>query len=450
VLNKEQMGHMQSTRQNILSYFLMSSDLKGTIENPGFYFRKDNDKQADLDALLLTQGWRKYLYTKPTGNFPFQPEPKLTVSGSVSGIMFKNKKKKVELTMMTFGHSRSVQSQTTDNQGRFNFSLNDEYGEEQNILIQSTNKSGKKKNFSITIERNESPNISFDHKKTMEGIDSIVHELVEKNIERKTVEDAYRLSKGTILLEEVVVEGYNMTSDRKKVMKKYGMPDEIITGEDLQEKKQEWSTELFAVLKNKFPEKIFISRVQYRGGGFLMAHVNSDEMTLVVIDGVPANRFEYPMLAHIPISEVKGFEIIVSARNFAAIFRETFPSYPPLGAPPTGNVIAIYTRAGEGMAGIVTPVGMLKTNIPVFSPRREFYAPKYDNIQPDDWYKPDLRALVHWEPNIMVNSLGKASRTFYNGDNLGEMLVVVEAISENGELGYQELTYKVKKNENGY
>ncbi|MDD7915341.1 hypothetical protein [Polaribacter ponticola] len=65
VLNKEQMGQMQNTRQNILSYFLLSSDLKGKIENPGFYFSKENTNHNNLDALLLTQGWRKYHYTKP-------------------------------------------------------------------------------------------------------------------------------------------------------------------------------------------------------------------------------------------------------------------------------------------------------------------------------------------------------------------------------------------------
>src|ERR1035437_3073748 len=36
VLNREQMGQIQSMRENILSYFLLSSDLKGDIENPGF------------------------------------------------------------------------------------------------------------------------------------------------------------------------------------------------------------------------------------------------------------------------------------------------------------------------------------------------------------------------------------------------------------------------------
>ena len=34
---------------------------------------------------------------------------------------------------------------------------------------------------------------------------------------------------------------------------------------------------------------------------------------------------------------------------------------------------------------------------------------------------------------------------FYNADKLGEMMVVVEAISLDGRIGYQEYTYEVEK-----
>ena len=196
VLNKEQLGQLQSTRQNILSYFLLSSDLKGEIENPGFYFSKDPDRYKDLDALLLTQGWRKYLYTKPMDKILFQPEPKLTVSGSVGGIIFQKRKKEVELTMMTFGKSRSIQTQRTDSTGRFNFNVNDEYGQNLNILIQSASKSGQKMNYTIALDKKESPAISFNHILSIGKVDSVVHTLVEKNIERKKVDETFLLSAG--------------------------------------------------------------------------------------------------------------------------------------------------------------------------------------------------------------------------------------------------------------
>lgn len=444
VLNNKQMGQMQSTRQNILSYFLLSSDLKGEIENPGFYFSKDNDsRHHDLDALLLTQGWRRYHYTKSIDSILFQPEPGLSVSGVVSRTLFQKKKKAIELTMMTFGHSHSIQTQTTDSLGRFDFNVSDEYGQDLNILIQSAKKSGEKKNYKIAINKKESLDVSFDHIKLVESVDSVALSLVEKNIERKMVEDAFRLSTGITYLDEVVIEGYKMTPERKIVMEKYGKPEHVISGEAIEEKEEKWSYGLYSVLMFNFRKQVIIKR---RADGELYASVvGSPGITLVVVDGVPVKYYNYGFIAFIPPSEVSSFEIIRNPKNFRELFLEAFPGVSHAEAPYLGSAIAIYTHGGKGLFGVKKPIGIVHTSIPVFSPPREFYEPKYKNISADDWIKPDLRALVHWAPNIKSDSLGKASMTFYNADNIGEMQVVVEAISEDGEIGYQEMFYNVKR-----
>jgi len=441
VLNKDQLGQIQSTHQNILSYFLLSSDLKGAIENPGYYFSKDQARHNDLDALLLTQGWRKYNYTRPADKILFQPESNLTVSGSVSGEIFNKKKKGVELTMMTFGKTRSFQSQITDSLGRFKFNLNDEYGQNLNVLIQSAKKSGVKMDYTIALDKKESPAVSFNHVLSVAKADSVVYTLVEKNIERKKVEDSFRLTSGNILLPEVVVEAYRMTPERKKVMEEYGKPTIVIEGKDIQAKEQKWSYGLFSVLMYNFPDQIEVKSFN----GVLYARVKNPEPTLFVIDGIPISRYDYISIPNIPPSEVKSFEVIPYANNFLSLFFQVYPFANPLKAPTVGNVIAIYTYGGKGIYGASRAVGIVKAAVPVFSASKEFYAPKYENLRPEDWFKPDLRALVHWDPKLKADSLGKISTAFYNADNTGEMQVVVEAISDKGEIGYQELDYKVKK-----
>lgn len=442
VLNNNQMGQMQTERQNILSYFLLSSDLKGDIEDPGYYFREGTSYE-DLDALLLTQGWRKYIYISPLREFISERETSLGVSGTVSGFLFNQKAKKADLTMMTFGHEQTIHTITTDSLGRFNFHLNDEYGQNLNILIQSTNKSGVKKDYTIVLDKKESPPVTFNHILTVEKVDSIVHALIEKNIERKKVEEAFPLSSGDIILDEVVVEGYRMTPERKKVAEEYGKPDRVIDGKEILAKEEKWSYGLYSVLLFNFPEII----VKRGRDGNLYARVRHDEMTLVVIDGIPVKYYDYPFIANIPPSEVISFEVIKYAKNFLDLFLETFPQASPLDAPVTGDVIAIYTYGRKGIYGATRTVGILKETIPVFSASREFYVPKYDNLKPEDWFKPDLRALIHWEPRLETDSQGKATTKFYNADNTGNMLVVIEAISEKGEIGYKEFTYKVSKKE---
>src|SRR5690606_27224675 len=96
VIDKKELGQMQSLRDNILSYFLLSSELKGVIENPGFYFNNSENKETDLDALMLTQGWRHYKYAKPYDKLTFKPETALTVSGTAINKSLNNKGNQVD------------------------------------------------------------------------------------------------------------------------------------------------------------------------------------------------------------------------------------------------------------------------------------------------------------------------------------------------------------------
>jgi hypothetical protein len=308
-------------------------------------------------------------------------------------------------------------------------------------LIQSSNRSGKKREYSIVLEKKVSPEITFNHFTSIGKVDSVVRQLVEKKVELKKVEETYKLSRG-IVLNEVKVEAYKMTPAREKVMQQYGKPDEVIDGETIQAKEEKWSYGLYSVLQSKFRDKIHIFRIW---DGELLAEVRSSAPTLIVVDGIVINHDDYNYIAYIPPDEVSSFEIIENIENRSKVWFEFCPECDPFSVPYSIDVIAIYTYGGNGLYGAQKTKGITKAIVPVFSIPKEFYAPKYQNLKPDDWYKPDLRALVYWEPRITSDSTGKTSAAFYNADIVGEMEVVVEAISENGEIGYKAVPYKVKK-----
>ncbi|AXG68260.1 hypothetical protein KORDIASMS9_00453 [Kordia sp. SMS9] len=73
---------------NIVSYFYLKPHVKGTVENPQYYFRNINRKKKyELDILLLTQGWSRYDWKnifeeKPNGNNRF--ENGITIIGKVN------------------------------------------------------------------------------------------------------------------------------------------------------------------------------------------------------------------------------------------------------------------------------------------------------------------------------------------------------------------------------
>ncbi len=53
------------SESNILAFYQLSTQIKGKIHNPSYYFNPINkNRKAALDLLMLTQGWRKYVWNE--------------------------------------------------------------------------------------------------------------------------------------------------------------------------------------------------------------------------------------------------------------------------------------------------------------------------------------------------------------------------------------------------
>ncbi len=445
VLNNEQLGEIQQTRNNIFTHMLLTSEIKGTVESPNIYFDEKNKKAwNDLEALMLTQGWSRYAFKDTIGfngtNLRFQPEPGLMVRGKVSGDK-KGKKKKnnVDLTLATFGSESSFLTQTSDDQGDFAFQVPDEYGQMINVIIQSVEK-GKQKTFNIEIDKHEKPAISFDQRTTLVKPDTYMADLVEKHQERKLIEDAWRVETGVRDLGEFIVEDYELTPEREEMMEKFGAPSDVIEGDEMRERAEGKLLPygLFGLLQSEYYDLIRV----YRYGADYFANVDND-YTLYIVDGKLVEMSQMAFLQHIPISEVKSFEIIRNPKNFAEMYQQFVKSSAPL--PGFRSIISIYTYSGNGVIGQRKAPGIFQGNIPTFSYEQEFYAPKYENLSRRDWLKPDYRALIHWDYDVEFDANGKAEIEFYNADNLGEMLVVVEVVTSDGKVAYKTSTFKVEE-----
>jgi len=58
-------NHMQN--EGLPAYMLLSSELKGHLNNPDYYFDKninEGERELNLDLLMMTQGWKYYDYSK--------------------------------------------------------------------------------------------------------------------------------------------------------------------------------------------------------------------------------------------------------------------------------------------------------------------------------------------------------------------------------------------------
>jgi len=107
---------------NILAYCNLSSQIRGKIYNPIYYFdEKNNNRMEALDLLLLTQGWRRYVWN--TTNQISQGEAFL--SDEITGTqIIKNKKKNKQVQgskqlIQVSGAKENVFFVWTDSVGNF-------------------------------------------------------------------------------------------------------------------------------------------------------------------------------------------------------------------------------------------------------------------------------------------------------------------------------------------
>lgn len=73
---------------NIMTDLLLSSELRGFIAKPAYYFEADDaDHRANLDLLMQVQGWRKYKWQELSdtayNHRRYKPETTMTVEGGV-------------------------------------------------------------------------------------------------------------------------------------------------------------------------------------------------------------------------------------------------------------------------------------------------------------------------------------------------------------------------------
>lgn len=107
---------------NILTHYHLSTQLKGRIFNPAYYYDKENKNRFEaLDLLLLTQGWRRYVWDAET----FTPCGEIFISDGVPGRQtFKSERKSRsvgngEQLVQVFGAEGDAQFVWTDSAGYF-------------------------------------------------------------------------------------------------------------------------------------------------------------------------------------------------------------------------------------------------------------------------------------------------------------------------------------------
>lgn len=402
------------TTTNIVSEILLSSELKGTISNPAWYFSNDPKAFAEADLLMMTNGWRNYHVSEALENNlvkpKIKPEQSQNISGTIKG-RFGKSYKEGQITMRTLGYKNTVMTNSDEN-GRFEF--NDfEYPDSTAYFIRCYNKNGKEdKVMDLKLDSITYPSVRIPlESSSVSTIKKVeLDEYLTKSNRKYLNEKGLR----QVDLPEVVIKE-RKKEEVKRIDNKMLMisdPDVSVSIDEIEADPPAHYIELLHKL-NRTVKKVIV----YWDG------IQTD----ITLEDLENESFGLPT-EHVvpPVTEVAQVDLyidIVSAQFFSASGNPViaFTTWPPEHYFQKELSILINRKMTVPL-GYQTPV--------------EFYSPQYDTPELKYDRVADLRSTIYWKPNLEADIDGNASVSFYTADAKTTYSVVVEGFTNEKKLIY--------------
>jgi len=397
---------------SILSSLLLTSDLKGAIEQPNYYFADvSNDTRFNLDVLMLTQGYRHFEWKQVLNDnntaAVYTAENGFDVSGQVKTISGKPVDGGTVTLMPQAGGA--LLTQTTDQDGNFTFK-NLVYDDKTPFMIQAKTAEGKS-NTKISISQAKAlTNIKTgDLMGPAQGVNGA-------GFDKTTQQPVYIADANSRALNAVTINerGINAGKLTAEVLGKNNLRDQSTLSNGLQGRLNG------VVLRQGVPYLADKVNPAMQGG----------PMLIVVDDTViPAGT----SIDNYNAADVESVNVLKN--NDATIY----------GVRGANGVLVLKLRKTQApvVSNNVMSPGLLYFTARGFYKARTFYSPVYEASTGAD-KKPDARTAIYWNPDIVTDKDGNASFDFFNADSKGNYRLVMEGIDEAGNIGRSILTYKVQ------
>lgn len=429
--------------RSIVSYMLLTSDLKGNVESPGYY----NDavthpeKWQHLNNLLLAQGWAGYDWTqafKPAKPFVYRNEEEFLIKGKVLNAF----NKPVAKSAITLFSKKPllVLDTLTDNKGNFIFRGITPI-DTPSFFISAKNKKGKSFNVGIEVEEFKPPVFSPTSDRIIPwfvNIDTGTYQTVNNQVALK--KEQLRVTGGN-MLKEVIINAKKVIKDSKN-LNGPGGADVIIDEEQLKKAGRTTLGELLEKNVKGFGVKIDkMGKMHYRVYTMLL-HLVIDGVNTEFFISPETPRYQYlkDIFEYYDAEEIKGIEVMVTGK-YQMSYTSTYLN-PIVDVPWDHAFIEVTTRGGKGPFMRKSIGTYLFKPMPFILPN-EFYSPKYTAGSVADMS--DIRSTIYWAPNIITDKDGKATIKFYAADNPGTYTVVIEGTDLQGHLGTNRKQIIVKK-----
>ncbi|RZL15754.1 MAG: carboxypeptidase regulatory-like domain-containing protein [Pedobacter sp.] len=422
VVKEDKVPTDENEEHTILSSLLLSSSLRGYIEQPNHYFTGAiHEHNLELDNLMLTQGYTRFDW-------------KNVISGTYNAANFKVEKTMVDVS----GVVKTLGNQPVANARVALFSLN-----------------------SAQMELTKS---DAQGKFVFPGM--LLDEGMRFNVQAKTPKNG---SKVQVMLDLVKPQGMTLNRNRPDLngYQTYSLKTDQsgFTGNRLDRSKRLREVRIEARRSQNrriSPQSVFKIAEGQSDQTYIMKDGEECATLGTCLQGrlgpVIFTQFNgvanYPFYKNAPMDVFLDGSLITDPSMLSEIFDTNV--YDP------SNVAKIeVVRSNLAAMSILNknPALMIMTkriddreerytpNVANYFPQglakaRSFYIPKYERSNDDGQF--DFRSSVYWNPSLKVDAKGSLNLMFYNSDGTGTYRVTVEGIDNEGHLGRVIYRYKVE------
>ncbi len=402
-----------SPSQNLLSWLLLGSVLKGHIEAPADCFVSDSLKASKkLDLVMLTNGWSNYLtdnLAREKDTSLFKHSSGINLSGRVKKLLGSKPIENGPINMLIFrkGDVKFLDGKT-DSKGVFSFN-NIYFNDTASVFIQARTGKGRKftELFLDPVFENR-PGIDQPRLNNLKSFSDIPVGLYRRKYLNDIALREFHPDTGSILLGEVEIKRQKKEKDDDH-FRIYGSADKSIkiTDSDIS------YSDVLSFLSGRVAGLMIAGdRVSIRGGG----------TPLFLIDGMPFEGEDgISMIRSIPMSDIDVVDVLKDVSNLALF-----------GSRGANGVIAVYTK--RGFTGKVNDylMGAITSRIIGYQPFRQFYSPKYtpENVNLPE---PDYRTTLYWNPQVKTVN-GEARLSFFTCDEVTNYRIFIEGITSDGRI----------------
>ncbi|MCL2727029.1 MAG: hypothetical protein FWD56_01440, partial [Bacteroidales bacterium] len=419
---------LPDTTMTIASYLLLSSELRGNIEDAGFYLSNHPAAVGALDALMLTQGWRRYDMPLVAKGMVEEPDERYlameqVLSGTVKGLLSNSPAPDANVYILPSGIDYFDEVMTNQS-GRFR-ATGLHFPDSTRVTLYAGLASDRR--LELTMD-DPSPLMAAKAVMTpLQARDNRFDQFLTNAVEVRAIEDgirSYDIQAAVVTASKPEDEGRSVYSSS---IANRGVPQRLIDAH---------KTDLLTMLR-VYP----LVNVRFNPAQGWMAYSVRNSLPLLIVvdnvvwqddDGIDLSSFMGLPLKRVEIlGEPESY--IFGSRLGTGEGQRTGDAFSiGRGGLEVRDVLLITTEVFESQKQSTT-LPHIKEVMPLGYKRAvEFYAPKYETIAQRSNSTPDLRTTIYWKPDVQLTEEGTATIEFYTADTHSTYTLLMEGITSEG------------------